>query len=93
MSLISDIQKALEEWSVWKRLSALPGRMDAIEARLAALESKPRKATGKECPSCGAYAYRVTQTAPLAGGLGELGAVRRTHTCEECHFTETTVAS
>lgn len=48
-----DIMKALEALPVWKRLTALPDRVDQLERRLAALEaSKAVTPTSGTCRFC-----------------------------------------
>ncbi len=72
MISVSDIIKALQEIPVWKKVAALPDRVDSLERRLAALEAS-RQAT----PSAGACRFchgplRVTDEKPdpIFGDLG-----------------------
>jgi hypothetical protein len=49
--------KILDSIPAWKRMVELPGRIDALEERLAALEGAAPKRSGPtavDCPLCGA---------------------------------------
>ncbi len=54
MSTLSDIIALLDRWPKWKELAALPERVQALEARLQALEGKTgaRPLGPTDCPKC-----------------------------------------
>ncbi len=89
MSTVSDILALLEKWPSWKAIKEVPGRLDALEKRLAALEAKPLQAPGKACPSCGQMTFRVTASRPSTTHFGQLGAMDRDYACGACGFKET----
>jgi hypothetical protein len=45
-----DLLQLLDRIPVWKRIAAMPGRLDELEKRLAALEQKPNLPI---CEACG----------------------------------------
>ena len=57
-----------------------------------ALTSATPRAKGSECPSCGAYEYRVIKSAPheLFGDLDGKNVTRR---CATCNFEDTNLES
>lgn len=67
-----DIMKALEALPIWKRLSGLPDRVDALERRLAALEASasatPSSGTCKFCH--GPLRVIDERPDPIFGNLG-----------------------
>ena len=71
-----------------KRVEAAPDRIDALEARIAALEAAAKSPAGARCPSCTAPAYRVTKSVPSSGPMRHVGGVDRTYTCGACGFSE-----
>ncbi|MEC7763359.1 MAG: ABC transporter C-terminal domain-containing protein [Pseudomonadota bacterium] len=87
MSGISDITKLLEQIPIWRTLKALPGRVEALEARVAELEetlAKPKVTPGQPCPACGHHALRRTSSEISSGHFGALGARDEVWTCENC---------
>jgi polyhydroxyalkanoate synthesis regulator phasin len=44
MAVLDNIITALREWKVWQRIEATPERLDKLEARVAGLESKLKRA-------------------------------------------------
>jgi hypothetical protein len=46
MSVLDDVLKALDRWSEWKKMREAPARIDALEARLSALEKAPPEKAG-----------------------------------------------
>ena len=73
--------KALEALPIWKRVTALPDRVEALERRLAALES-----SGNRPPSSGSCRFchaplRVIDEQPDPV-FGDLGKMRLTLKCE-----------
>jgi predicted nucleic-acid-binding Zn-ribbon protein len=89
MTVLSEITELLRRWDVWKRVEEAPARIDALERRIAELESRPQRAPGKACPKCGALEFRTESTSPATGGFGALGVIDRHMKCGACGHTET----
>ena len=92
---VSDILKLLDQIPVWRTLKAMPGRLDALERRIADLETgreTPHPAPGEPCPGCGAYALRRTSSQPSATAFGALGAKDEIWTCQACGETDERIA-
>ncbi|PTX45612.1 hypothetical protein IQ03_04520 [Gemmobacter caeni] len=87
MISVSDIVKILDQIPVWKTLKALPGRIEALERRVAELEGAkllPGKLPGEPCPACGMPGLRRTSSKVSSGPFGVLGARDEEWTCESC---------
>ncbi|WP_417497980.1 hypothetical protein [Maricaulis sp.] len=56
MGLLQDMLSALDRWDEWKRMRATPDRVDELERRLKAVESRLTRAPGDPslplCPIC-----------------------------------------
>ncbi len=89
MAVLGEIVELLKRWDVWKRVEECPDRVDQLEARLTALESRLSRAPGQACPACGALEFRTEKTVKSTGPFGSLGAVDRHLKCGECGHTET----
>jgi len=46
------------------------------------------RAPGEPCPSCGAYEFRVSKTAPTKGHWGDMGCKDVTKKCTACKFED-----
>ena len=88
MGILEDVIKALERIPAWKRLQAMPEKMTALEARIAALEQQLKPASGERCPSCGAMAFKLLKSEPAKGGLGRLGARDYHYQCSGCQYND-----
>lgn len=86
MSTVESILDLLNKWPKWKRVTESPDRLDVLEKRLAALESKLQRAPGEACPKCGALSLRVVSEKKDPGPLGIAGVRIRTSKCEDCGF-------
>lgn len=87
MLSVSDILKILDQVPVWKVLTKTPGRLDALEKRIAALEEAkmlPGLSPGEPCPACGAHALRRTSSEKSKGPMADLGARDEVWTCASC---------
>lgn len=61
MSTVESILRLLEKWPAWKRMTATPDRVDALEKKIAELEERLRRAPGEACPRCGTLEYRTRE--------------------------------
>ena len=86
MSTVDSILALLNKWPKWKRLTELPEKFDAMEARIKALEQK-LSGSGDECPRCHQRTFQLINSKedPL---FGEVGGVRREYRCSSCNFEE-----
>lgn len=88
MGILEDVMKALERIPVWKRLTALPNEVEALQKRVAALEAKLGPKTGQPCPMCDERTMKVVSTEDhpefAFAGL-KLDHMR----CESCGHEET----
>jgi len=82
-----DILSILDKIPIWKRVQETPSRVDALEKRIADLESQLGRAPGQACPSCGALEFRVTSSKPHPE-LGDFGAKNVTRKCGGCSFED-----
>lgn len=87
MGILEDVMKTLERIPVWKRLTALPNEVEALQKRVAALEAKLGPKTGQECPQCGEMAMKLMSSKPHPE-FAFAGAKRDTLRCEDCGFQE-----
>lgn len=87
MGLLEDIQKTLERIPVWKRLVALPDKVEKLEARIAALEAKLGDKPGRECPLCGEHAMKTISTKPHPD-FGFAGVKLDRLRCSACNHEE-----
>jgi hypothetical protein len=90
MSAIGDIAALLEKIPIWKRLKALPEQVDALQARLAALENEIAKRPSLEtCPICNSGNLKVVSVNPHPT-LGKVGIQERSLKCDNvaCGHTE-----
>jgi hypothetical protein len=73
MSAVSDILALLDRWPGWKAITALPGKVAELEARVAKLEGTKSKPGGvtMACPMCG-EAMKLAKVTPdeLFGNMG-----------------------
>lgn len=88
MGMIEDIVKALERIPIWKRVSGLPEKMDALEKRVAALEQKLAGGSGALCPLCDSPRFKRIKSVPC-GIFGDSGVMQDTFQCQDCPHQET----
>lgn len=86
MGILEDVLKALDRIPMWKRLSSMPDEVDALRARVAALEAHLAKAIGDQCPRCRAMAYGLIDSGPASGPAGELGIWSDRYACSACGY-------
>lgn len=82
-----DIMVVLENIPKWKQLISLPEKLEALEKRVAELESK-QTLTGDSCPKCKGKSYELISSQPDPT-FGQMGVVQRLHKCSLCGFEET----
>lgn len=78
-----DILDVLDRWKDWKRMREAPDKIEALEARIAALEAKPR---GELCPHCDKPTLRPRGHPDIKGNV-----VAQSHICSECGKASTVV--
>jgi predicted nucleic-acid-binding Zn-ribbon protein len=88
MTVLAEVTELLRRWDVWKRVEEAPARIDALEKRIAELESRLQRAPGAACPKCGALEFRTDKVVPRSDHFGALGAVNRHQKCGACGHTE-----
>ena len=65
MALLGDIMQVLESVKGWKEIQAAPARIDALERRVAQLESALKiKPAGDFCPKCHTATLKVVAEGP-----------------------------
>jgi hypothetical protein len=86
VSTLDSILSLLDKWPAWKRITQAPERVEALERRIAAIETKLQRAPGDACRYCGAWAVRLVEERrdPI---MGAAGVMRQTVRCEECGKT------
>jgi hypothetical protein len=88
MGVIEDMFKALDRIPIWKRLQTVPDEVDALKAKVAALEEKlGGKYPADACKFCGARACRMT----ASFGANAKGRPQSHWTCSDCGRVETRV--
>lgn len=83
---IGDVLAILDRIPIWKRVKALPDKIDALERRLAILEEKPKLPI---CEACGEGFMRRQADAPLTGHFAvfnDAGQGLKVYKCDKCGF-------
>lgn len=83
---IGDALSLLDRVPIWKRVKELPDKVEALERRIAALESKPKLPL---CESCGEGFMRRQKDERLSGVFAEFndaGAGIAVYRCDKCGF-------
>jgi predicted RNA-binding Zn-ribbon protein involved in translation (DUF1610 family) len=83
---IGDVLSILDRIPIWKRIKALPDKIDEFEKRLAALEEKPKLPI---CEACGEGYMRRQADAPLTGhfaAFNDAGHGIKVYRCDKCGF-------
>lgn len=85
MSIFSDIMEALDKIDIWKRLKTVPDELDAVKARLAAIEAAyGGKHPPDVCKFCGERALRLSAVL----GPNAKGKMTENWNCKKCSRTE-----
>lgn len=87
MGLLEDIMKTLERVPGWKRISGAPAEIDALKARVAALEAKLSPG-GQVCPLCSEPTMKVISSVPDPD-FGFAGVKQDSLRCSSCGHEET----
>lgn len=88
MSVLDEVRKALELIPGWKRIASLATEVDALRERVAAIEARLEPATGDQCPSCRAMAFRLVASKREDSPFGDLGAMEDHYVCNSCGYTD-----
>lgn len=88
MGVLEDVIKALERVPGWKRIAGTPAEVDALRARVEALEAKLAPATGEVCPRCRKPAFHVVSNRPMPN-FDWAGKSLDTFKCDECGYEVT----
>ncbi|WP_321968872.1 coiled-coil domain-containing protein [Paraburkholderia tropica] len=88
MALLEDIIKTLERIPGWKRISAAPDKLDALEKRVQDLEAQLSQAGGEICPICRKAAFKVIKSVPHPD-FDFAGTKLDTMKCSACSHEET----
>lgn len=86
MGVLEDVIKALERVPGWKRIAATPAEVDALRARVEALEARLAPATGDICPKCRAPAFHIVSNRPNPQ-FEWAGKSLDTWRCDKCDYT------
>jgi hypothetical protein len=86
MGLLEDVLRALERIPAWKRVHGMPAEVEALRARVEALERRLDPATGDACPRCKAPTFRLMRTIPEPSPFGALGALQDQFECSSCNY-------
>jgi hypothetical protein len=89
MGVVDDVLKHLERWEVWRRMSATPDRVDALEKRVTELEAMLGGTYPPDvCRHCGKRGLRLDGTI----GPDRVGKMREQWNCRECNAQEDRIA-
>ena len=86
ISSVKDIIAILDKVPLWKQLKELPGKVEALEKRVAELEGAP-ESTGEMCPRCKRDTFELISTEPDPV-FGQMGVQQRLYQCSSCAFEE-----
>lgn len=82
MSKLTDIIALLDHWPAWKKIKNSPERIDALTARVAALEEAIKRAPGPKCHSCGGELELLEERPHQM--FGEVGWKELVYKCAAC---------
>lgn len=88
MGILEDVMKALERVPGWRRIAATPDRVDALEAKIKAIEDRLDVGKGAACPRCKEPAFIMKQSRPAPGSMGRLGLKTYSYSCSACGYQE-----
>jgi ribosomal protein L37AE/L43A len=87
MGMLEDVIKALERIPLWKRVSALPVEVEALQLRVAALEARLAGKTGPLCPLCNTPGFKRISSKEHPD-FGFAGLKVDSYVCENCGHKE-----
>lgn len=87
MGMLEELNDLLDRLPLWKRLSAMPDKMQALEQRVAALEAQLSGQIGPACPLCDAPGFKRTSSNPDPT-FGAMGVMLDSYACAACGHSE-----
>lgn len=87
MGMLEELNDLLDRIPLWKRLSAMPAKVQAMEDRIAALEAQLTGRPGALCPICNAAEFKRTASRPHPQ-FGFAGIKLDSYSCAACGHTE-----
>ena len=90
MGTLGDLRGWLNETPLWRELGKVPTRLDALEARMAAMEERLKTRPGETCPKCGEHAVRLQKQGRVFGSPGKQQR-EDTWMCGNCEHSEVRV--
>lgn len=87
MGMLEELNDLLDRLPLWKRVSAMPDKLQALEARLAALEAQLADKPGMLCPICNAPGFKRTASRPHPE-FGFAGLKLDSYVCAACGHSE-----
>jgi hypothetical protein len=88
MSWVSDLAAFADRWKLWARLKQAPDQIEALTARIVALEAALEDCPGQCCPFCGKRSFRLHRQVPRHNGP-HIAGYDEIWRCEACKDTKT----
>ena len=87
MGMLEELNDLLDRIPVWKRLTAMPDKLQALEQRVEMLELRLSGKTGPACPICNAPGFQRTGSKPDPI-FGDMGLMLDSYACAACGHSE-----